>query len=107
MQIIKYPERKEWEFILKRPHLDLLFFKESVKNILQEVKTNGDNAIKQFTQNFDGIFLEDLRVTEEEMKNAETVVSIELKKAIKQAADNIALFHEKQITREEIVETMP
>lgn len=74
---------------------------------MQEVKQNGDAAVKQFTQQFDGVDMADFVVAEKEISEAASLVSEELQQAIQQAASNIRLFHTKQTAAVEVVETMP
>jgi len=81
--------------------------KTDVLNILEEVKTKGDQALLDLTTRFDGIELDDIRVAPQTLDDAESLVDEDLKKAIRIAKDNIAAFHDSQ--REEIrrIETMP
>jgi histidinol dehydrogenase len=80
---------------------------ELVKSIFDDVSINGDQAIQKYTERFDGVTLNELLVSREEISLAEKAMSTELKTAIKLAASNIKTFHESQ--REEVVEieTMP
>ena len=96
-----------WEVLLKRPSFDTASLSEKVSAILSEVKAKGDEAIRHFTQQFDGVLLADSSVSEEEMANAESAISPELKTAIQTAASNITTFHQAQITPPEIIETIP
>jgi histidinol dehydrogenase len=107
MQVIKHPHREDWERILQRPVADKKEPFDVAQSILNAVKLNGDKAIRELTQKFDGVDLETFRVTKKEIQDAEIKISSELKNAIKQAANNIARFHERQITDEEMMETMP
>src|SRR5687767_751710 len=107
MQVIKYPERKDWNELLERPYQDNSEVLQSVQHILDEVKLNGDDAIKKFTKKFDGIDLQNLHVEFEEIENSKSKVSEDLKNAIKKAKDNIEKFHESQIVKPAIIETMP
>jgi histidinol dehydrogenase len=107
MQIVKHPKRIEWNKLLQRPAIDSSSLEASVKNILLEVKTNGDEALKRFATIFDKVSIDSLQVSEEEIKAAVTQVSDELKLAIAVAQQNIETFHRKQITAVEKVETMP
>jgi histidinol dehydrogenase len=107
MQIVKNPDKKQLKLLLKRPGADKKELFHVAQNILNAVKLNGDKAIRELTQKFDSVNLEELQVSKKEIQEAEKKISIELKNAIKQAADNIARFHEKQIVTEEMVETMP
>jgi histidinol dehydrogenase len=107
MQVIKHPHREDWGKILQRPFVDKKEPFNIAQEILNAVKLNGDKAIRELTQKIDAVDLEQFQVTAKEIQDAEKQISIELKNAIKQAATNIAMFHEKQIINEDIIETMP
>ena len=106
MQIIKYPSPGTWKQLLQRPAIDKTSLLEQVKIVMDEVKLNGDAAVIKFTQQFDGVVLSGMRVTEDEIAEAVALVSDELKKAIRQAAANVTMFHEKQVPGIELIETM-
>ncbi len=93
--------------VLQRPALDTFSLQQKVKTFLAEIKQSGDEAIKKFTAQFDGVTLEDFVVTETEINEAVAALSDDLKQAIQQAATNIRAFHSKQLSTVEIVETMP
>jgi histidinol dehydrogenase len=107
MQMIKNPGKNEWKRLLQRPYVDNSFVLTSVQNILNEVKQNGDTAIKELTQRFDGVLLQDLVVSDTEITEAESKLSSELKAAIQQAKKNIETFHKTQLSEVEMIETMP
>ena len=99
--------RKDWKEILRRPVMDNASLEKAVSKILKNVKEKGDKAVKKYSKEFDGVSLRKLQVSDKEIKDAEKLLSDELKQAIKQAATNIRVFHEKQINPIEIIETMP
>ena len=107
MNIIKYPAKSEWTKITERPHLDVSQLNKIVAQVLDEVKTRGDEAVKLYEQNFDHVQLESLTVSEAEMNEAEQLVSPELKEAIQLAHDNIYSFHAAQQFVGKKVETQP
>ena len=107
MQIIKHPKKTEWAKLLQRPAMDSLSLEASVKNILLEVKMNGDEALKRFSTIFDKVSIDELLVSEEEISRAVTSISNELKEAIAIAKKNIEIFHIKQTSEIEKIETMP
>lgn len=106
MKLYKYPDRENWKQILQRPALDTALLEKKVSKILKQVKEKGDKAVKKYTKEFDGVSLKKIAVTEKEINTAVSEVPDKLKKAIQQAADNIRLFHEKQLMPVEIIETM-
>jgi histidinol dehydrogenase len=107
MQIIKYPERKDWKKIAERPALDTSSLEARVSAILKEVKENGDEAVRRFTLTFDKISLNNIEVTSSEFDESTALLSDELKAAIQQAKSNIERFHMAQVSEVEVVETMP
>jgi histidinol dehydrogenase len=107
MQLIKYPERNEWKQILMRPAFDMKSLEETVTHILDEVKKNGDEAVRHFSLQFDKAVITNLIVTQNEIQNAASEISEELKTAINVAKKNIKVFHKKQLQQTEIIETMP
>jgi histidinol dehydrogenase len=107
MKTIKHPKRDVWEDILKRPSQKKTNLETIVTDVFNEIKKRGDEALKEFTKKFDGVELEHLQVSQQELKEAESLVSPELKKAIDNAIRNIFNFHKAQEATEEKVETQP
>lgn len=96
MNIIKYPERNSWSDIVRRPHLDVSQLNATVNGVLNDVRENGDAAVKKFEEKFDHVSLTSLEVSEEEKAEAREKVSKDLYDALVLAHDNIAKFHESQ-----------
>ena len=105
MNIIKYPERETWADLLKRPMLDTRFLERTVANILNDVRENGDAALRHCARHFDKVELDDFRVTEDEFVEAEMLVAPELKEAIAVAKSNIEKFHAVADEKPIIIET--
>ena len=96
MKIYKYPKESEWAELLRRPTKDATVLNDTVASVLREVRERGDSAVREFEEKFDKVSLQSLAVTEEEMNEAETLVSTELKKALELAHRNIHTFHASQ-----------
>lgn len=107
MKIYKYPQPELWEELLTRPTFDNATLFETVRVILDDVKRNGDTAVKNYELKFDKVELNSLVVSEEELSEAENLCSEELKKSILLAKENIWKFHEAQNQDLPCVETMP
>src|SRR5687768_17053868 len=107
MQIILNPRRKEWAKLLQRPYYDNASVLQAVQTILNEVKQNGDLALKQFSKDFDSVSINEFKVKEEEITAAGRRLSPKLKDAIQQAKENIEIFHRAQIQKIDVIETMP
>ncbi|WP_026452058.1 histidinol dehydrogenase [Aequorivita capsosiphonis] len=105
MNKIYNPKPETWSELLKRPTQSLADVEASVNEIFSEVKSNGDKAVKKYTQAFDGISIEELLVSKKEIDVAEKMVSGELKEAINLAKVNIEKFHRAQKTERIEVET--
>ncbi len=107
MKVCKYPDRQEWDELVKRPSLDVSNLFGTVQTVLDAVKKEGDTAVRFYSEQFDKIGLDSFLVSDEEIKEAENLVSDNLKKAIQTAGKNIARFHESQRITEKKIETMP
>lgn len=107
MKVYINPSQTDWETILARPTMNTSQLESTVSNILKAVKTEGDSAIRRFTAQFDGVELNNFEVTPQEMQEATTLLSEDLKNAIQIAHQNIKTFHAQQRQTPEVVETMP
>ncbi len=107
MKIIKYPSKSQWPDIVKRPHFDLSQLNATVKNVLDDVKAHGDEAVRHYEQQFDHVSLDSLAVSEEEIEEAFRTISTELKASLELAHHNIAAFHEAQRFEGKKIETAP
>ena len=68
-----------------------------VEEILQEVKNNGDQAVKNYTKKFDGFNPEPMQVSTNELKDAWNDLDSNLKSSLEVAYKRIKTFHEKEI----------
>lgn len=107
MEVIRYPQKRVWPNILQRPVYDFIEIEKKVFPILEEVRQEGDEALKRFTEQFDGVVLASLLVTKEEMEEAVKKVDPELRSAIELASKNIEIFHRSQFETVRKTETMP
>lgn len=105
MTTYEYPERSTWASIVQRPHLDVSQLASVVNGVLDDIRQNGDSAVKKYEEKFDHVVLSSLKVSDEEMAEAENLVDSELKAALEQAHDNIAKFHASQAFHGTHVET--
>lgn len=107
MKTIQYPKRENWSAILARPTQTVKDIETTVNQIFEDVQRNGDKAIQKYTSLFDGVNLNAIQVTTEEMERASELISEDLKNAIQLAKSNIENFHKAQQTERILVETMP
>jgi histidinol dehydrogenase len=98
MQCYFNPSEADWDALTERPTASYESLEPLVAAVFDSVKTRGDQAVIQYTAEFDGMQLSDFSVTEAECKKAESGVSEALKKAIQQAKNNIEQFHSAQRT---------
>ncbi|RYG03549.1 MAG: histidinol dehydrogenase, partial [Chitinophagaceae bacterium] len=71
MKLYKYPVRENWAQILERPAFEAEKLEKKVSKIIKKVRKKGDAAIKKLTAKFDGVQLQQLLVSEEEVLAAE------------------------------------
>ena len=105
MNLIKFPTESQWDEILRRPVADYGLLQETVSAILDNVKSKGDRAVKEYGLEFDRVELAQLQVTEKEIADAEKLIPAELKEAILIAKSNIEKFHAAQQTEFPRIET--
>ena len=106
MKLIKYPSKEQWTELLKRPALNTESLFDTVRSIINKVRTEGDKAVLEYEAAFDKVTLSALAVTPEEVQAAGTLVNDELKAAISLAKQNIEIFHSSQRFVGKKVETM-
>ena len=87
------PLKEQWPEILKRPAFDGKALENTIVSILLDVQLNGDEAIKKYAAKFDGVKLEELKVSDIEIAQAVSSVNETLKAAIEVAKNNITAFH--------------
>ena len=78
-----------------------------VKDILTQVKQNGDQALKALSSKYDKTQTNQIKLTEDEIKTAISRVTSDLKQAMQLAVSNIEKFHQAQVRQTITVETMP
>ncbi|MFP7169277.1 histidinol dehydrogenase [Terribacillus halophilus] len=76
---------------------------QAVSDILKDVQAEGDQAVRKYTERFDGSTAEQLLVSETEMQEAKAKVTPETLMALEEAAANIRAFHEKQVSPSRIM----
>ena len=107
IQVILHPGKEDYQALLSRPHKDAADLGATVASVLDDVRMEGDNAVLRYEAKFDKAELSSLAVTEEELQEAEALVSEELKHSINLAHANIHRFHEAQRMQPVCVETAP
>jgi histidinol dehydrogenase len=71
--------------------------RKAVRSIIEHVKANGDQAVRDYTAKFDGIKLDSALVTTEEIEEAYSLLDPQLLQVVRQAIKNITEYHERQL----------
>ena len=107
IQTVLYPGREDYAALLQRPHKDAADLGSIVAGVLHDVRREGDTAVLRYEEKFDKVCLASLAVSEEEIQEAEHLISDELKHSIRLAHANIHRFHQAQRMQPVSVETAP
>lgn len=107
MNKIYNPKKEDWKAILERPTKTVADIEATVNQVFEEVREGGDAILKKYTEKFDGVSINDFLVSDDEIVEANSLVSVELKEAILLAKENIDTFHSAQKTQSIEVETSP
>jgi histidinol dehydrogenase len=99
MEIFRYPAKDAWPGLLKRPVMDNRSVDSIVLPIIQDVQKRGDEALLEYTTQFDKVTLSSLQVSVAEFDEAERLTPQELKDAIRMAVLHIEKFHKSQKTQ--------
>jgi len=105
MKTLFNPGKKEWNEIINRPAVNYAELENTVKRVFENVRKEGDKALKWYTRFYDKSEPPDIKVIKEEFEQAEAQVPEELKRAINLAKKNIEIFHAAQVTFGQKVET--
>lgn len=107
MKTFKYPSPENWEELLQRPSFETKTLDTKVSEILEQIRNRGDEAVKEYTKKFDNATIDKLHISEDEILEAEKLVSEKLKESINVAIKNITFFHNAQLPKSIEVETLP
>ncbi len=105
MKTYRFPVKKTWPELVKRPVFERKEISGLITEIFEAVEKDGDNALINFNKKFDKAITPHIAVSEAEINNSENEISDDLKRAIRQAKENILKFHASQITKTEKIET--
>ena len=101
------PDRNQWQALTQRASASYASLEPLVKTVFNAVEKEGEQAVKNYTLEFDKVEIQNIVVSKQEIVQAVDRVPNELKVAIKRAKENIMRFHEAQITAPVEVETQP
>ena len=101
MRIIKVEDRgkikEQMDELLKRRESDQSDIENTVKDIIDNIKKRGDEALLEYTNKFDGVELSDIKVTKEEITAAREAVGEGFLEILEEAAANIKEYHECEL----------
>ncbi len=97
IKILKYNEVDINEILIRENNSISDKIRLDVLAILEDVKQNKDDAVKKYTQKFDGADISDLAVSQQEIDNAYNSTNKELIHSFEKAAANIEGFHKRQV----------
>ena len=101
------PDKSSWGTLLMRPALEQAELSAKVNEIMEAVRSNGEEALMKYTEQFDQVKLTSIVVSLNQVKAAADVLSPALKTAMQIAKTNIEVFHQTQWQKTEKLETMP
>lgn len=99
------PPLSDWTELTKRPTKEAQDLQALVLDVFNEIQTNKDQALIDFTEKFDQVKIENLAVSIDEIEEAKSLISEDLKQAIQLAASNIEKFHTAQREEINVIET--
>jgi histidinol dehydrogenase len=103
----RYPGKSEWEALQQRPEPDVTSLFDTVRNILEDIRMNGDEAVRKYGERFDKVHVADLLVSPEEINGSEALIDKELMHAMIEAKRNIEMFHALQYAKYEKAKIRP
>lgn len=106
MKKFLYPDKTKWQTLLERPSIEKPNLDAVVQEVFSAVQKDGDAAVSQYTEKFQG-FSGNMAVSPEEIASSRKELSEELISSIQLAADNISRFHALQVDEGMCLETMP
>ncbi|MBO4339379.1 MAG: histidinol dehydrogenase [Clostridia bacterium] len=96
MEIIRYKSGMDVDALLNRGTVDRMDVEKTVAEIIENVRKNGDSALKDYALKFDGCEIDNLVVTDGEIENAYNSADRDFIRVLEEAAENIRFFHSKQ-----------
>ena len=105
MRNVIFPGEDEWNELCKRPQMDQTDLDVIVRDILRQVREEGDEALLRLSEKYDGACFRNIKLPSSSFEKASGLVPDDLKEAIKTASENLRKFHSSQIHDEAVVET--
>ncbi|WP_291053124.1 MULTISPECIES: histidinol dehydrogenase [unclassified Empedobacter] len=105
MQTYIKPQLSDWSTLTARPTKEAQDLQKIVLDVFEKIKIEKDQALIDFTEKFDQVKLTSIEVSTQEIEEAKTLISEDLKQAIQLAASNIEKFHAEQREEIKVIET--
>ena len=105
MQKYIKPQLSDWSTLTARPTKEAQNLQKIVLDVFEKIQIEKDQALIDFTEKFDQVNLTSLEVSTQEIEEAKTLISEDLKQAIQLAASNIEKFHTEQREEIKVIET--
>lgn len=105
MQTYINPQLSDWSTLTSRPTKEAQDLQKIVLDVFDKIQIEKDQALINFTEEFDKVRISYLEVSTEEIEEAKNLISEELKQAIQLAATNIEKFHKAQREEIKMIET--
>ena len=100
------PDKEMWPRLTARATFSDEEIEERVRGILAQVKEGGDSALRELSRQIDGVELDSLQVSPQEIERARGKVSEPIKEAIRTSIANITAFHRAQLHEPVDIQTM-
>lgn len=86
--------------LLQRSQIDSNSVIDIVTDIINDVKNNGDEKIRQYTEKFDGVYLKDFLISPEDLEKSVRRIDKGLIRSLEKASSNIRKFHQAQLPQD-------
>jgi len=105
MKSVIFPGEDKWNELCQRPQMNQTDLDVIVKDILSQVREEGDEALLRLSEKYDGTCFRNIKLPSSSFEKASRLIPDDLKEAIRIASENIRKFHSIQIHEEPVVET--
>ena len=99
------PQLSNWSILTSRPTKEAQDLQKIILDVFEKIQMDKDEALIDFTEQFDQVRLTSLEISVEEIEDAKNLIAQDLKQAIQLAASNIEKFHISQREEIKIIET--
>ncbi len=99
------PQLSDWSILTSRPTKEAQDLQKIILDVFEKIQVDKDEALIDFTEQFDQVRLTTLEISVEEIEEAKNLIAQDLKQAIQLAASNIEKFHISQREEIKIIET--